>query len=357
MQSSVVGAKEQIDAQLRHLATLAFGAGAGEHLVSALRKALSSAESRRALDSRAEAQRRANFEGDFKRADFEYMQLERKRAAEERGPAATETPMPFEQDEQLDLLAFSSLVRAREGIEIDNGLIKKIFAAFDADGSGTISAHEYLMYSLSEAFSATELRAIDLFKQWDEDGSGAISEKEFVKATTVLGYAVPTAVATKLFRTLDVDRSGTLAYKELGKVLTKNVGGAATKAELLRYTPGGQQANRDSRSGKVTARDSTNYASVRTRALPAGAQLDASSAVPVMQQLGALLTAHSQTIVRLFQDWDEDGNGAISQSEFRRALQGLGYTVDRSIFDELFNALQGDNTGKHDMADFIEIEY
>ena len=43
-------------------------------------------------------------------------------------------------------------------LDVDNELIKKTFAAFDVDGSGTVSCHEYLLYSLCEALGATELR-------------------------------------------------------------------------------------------------------------------------------------------------------------------------------------------------------
>ena len=302
-----VGSTEQIDSQLKQLVSFAFNSNASDYLLEALKKTLSRAEQRATLESRAEAQRK--HEASHSPAP-NFKQLARPRT-----PEPVQSTMPLQVDAQLDLLSFSSLVRAREGLDIADDIIKKIFSAFDADGSGTVSAHEYLMYSLSEALASTELRAIDLFKQWDEDASGTIDEKEFCRAVQVLGYAVPSKVASKLFRSLDVDRSGSLKYAELGTILNKRVGAEASKQELLRYTPGGQQANRDNRLGKIVARDSTNYASVRTRALPADAQLDSSSRVPIMQQLGALLTAHSTTIIRLFQDWDEDGNGGINKME------------------------------------------
>ena len=86
--------------------------------------------------------------------------------------------MPLQQDEQLDLLAFAQLSRAREGDHLEDDTIKRMFDAFDADGSGTASAHEYLMYSLREALIQTGRRMVDLFNQWDDDKSGKISEKE-----------------------------------------------------------------------------------------------------------------------------------------------------------------------------------
>ena len=40
----------------------------------------------------------------------------------------------------------------------------------------------------------------------------------------------------------------------------KQPGKEASKAEIMRYTPGGQAANRDSRLGKPSARDSYSCA-------------------------------------------------------------------------------------------------
>ena len=132
------------------------------------------------------------------------------------------------------------------------------FAAFDNDKNGTVSAHEYLMYSLREALVQTKKRMVDLFKQWDEDRSGrtslhintpepahhelvhhplphilfcpshplvlcpshpplplhplsgTISEKEFKQAIKVLGYAVPPAVASLLYKKLDENHDNNL---------------------------------------------------------------------------------------------------------------------------------------------------
>ena len=326
-----VGSTEQIDSQLKQLVSFAFNSNASDYLLEALKKTLSRAEQRATLESRAEAQRK--HEASRSPAP-NFKQLARPRT-----PEPVQSTMPLQVDAQLDLLSFSSLVRAREGLDIADDIIKKIFSAFDADGSGTVSAHEYLMYSLSEALASTELRAIDLFKQWDEDASGTIDEKEFCRAVQVLGYAVPSKVASKLFRSLDVDRSGSLKYAELGTILNKRVGAEASKQELLRYTPGGQQANRDNRLGKPSARDSTSYETIRARTLPAEAQLDPESEISIVEQLGLLLCLHAKTIVNLLRDWDEDGNGGVDKREFRSALAALGYSAPKKDIDKLFESL------------------
>jgi hypothetical protein len=206
----------------------------------------------------------------------------------------------------------------------------------DNDKNGTVSAHEYLTYSLREALMQTKKRMVDLFKCWDADRNGTVSEKEFVQAVRTLGFSVPPAVASMLYKMLDEDGNGSLKYSELSELLSKpQPGRDASKAELVRYTPGGQQANRDNRLGKPSARDSYSYESVRVRTLPAEAHLDPESDIPVMEQLGMLLTVHSKTMVALLRDWDEDGNGGVDKKEFRKALIGLGYMVDRSIMDAL----------------------
>jgi len=338
-----------IDQQLKDIIAFAFDEGVADYLMTALKSAASRVEQRSTLAARAEMQSKRDAEKVKQPQDLKSLRRPQAKSAEK-------TESPLQVDEQLDLLAFSTLIRQREGLDIDDDLIKKVFAVFDTDGSGTVSAHEYLLYSLCEALGATELRAVDLFKQWDEDASGEIDEKEFCKAVQVLGYAVPPKVASRLFKELDVDKSGKLQYNELGAALTKRIGQESSKAELLRYTPGGQQANRDNRLGKVVARDSTNYASVRVRTLPSAAQLDASSNVPVMEQLGRHLTENSATIIRLFQDWDEDGNGGISKAEFRRAIKGMGYAAPTADIDALFVSLQGENRGKSDMDEYLEIE-
>ena len=248
--------------------------------------------------------------------------------------------MPLQVDTQLGLLEFAELARAREGDELDDEHIRLMFEAFDNDKNGTVSAHEYLIFSLREALLQTKKRMVDLFKCWDEDRNGTVSEKEFKQAVSTMGFAVPPAVASSLYKRLDEDGNGTLKYAELAELLSKpQPGRDASKAELMRYTPGGQQANRDNRLGKPSARDSYSYESVRVRALPAEAHVDPDSDIPVLEQLGMLLTVHSKTMVALLRDWDEDGNGGVDKKEFRRALSGLGYKVEPEVMDQLFEQL------------------
>ena len=71
---------------------------------------------------------------------------------------------------------------------------------------------------------------------------------------------------------------------------------------------------------------------------------DSTPPAQVMAQLGELLSRHQQTIIRLFQDWDEDGNGGIGREEFRKALAGLGYTADKKAVNQIFDQLQAETS-------------
>ena len=333
-----MSATAQVEATIETLVSKALGAGVElEGLQKALQNALARVEV-----AQADALNASN----PKRPDG---------APSKRGSGVpkSDEDIAFSTDMNLGPEEFAMLAREREGAGVSDEHIASIFKAFDTDGSGTVSAHEYLLYSLAAALTAMQLRAYDLFKQWDEDNSGKIDEAEFVQACTVLGFAVPSKVAKKLFRELDVDKSGTLEYKELGLALNKRAGQALTKQELLRYTPGGQQANRDNRLGKVVARDSLNYASVRVRALPAEATIDATSTLSVSEQIGMLLTIHSKTLIQLFLDWDEDGNGGINKKEFHRAITGLGYVAPKKAMDALFDKM---DTDKDNWLSYAELK-
>ena len=61
--------------------------------------------------------------------------------------------------------------------------------------------------------------------------------------------------------------------------------------------------------------------------------------MPVVEQLGYLLTVYAKTVTDLLRDWDEDGNGGIDKREFRRALIALGYNAPKAVHHDLFDSL------------------
>ncbi|KIW42932.1 uncharacterized protein PV06_06430 [Exophiala oligosperma] len=109
---------------------------------------------------------------------------------------------------------------------------KDVFALFDKDNSGTITASELgeIMRSLGQNPSDSELQ--DMINEVDIDNSGAIDFDEFIKmmSTTVKAhhFADETRAAFNVF---DKDGSGTISADELRQVM-KSIGENLTDAEI-----------------------------------------------------------------------------------------------------------------------------
>lgn len=144
----------QIDRLLEHAAS----AGEQESLMHALRKSLAKVEKRvekplkglTEVKSQVELHAQAAATKAARAADAkEALANAYTKAAEAKAKAPQKAAQHgqqqhrmLEEDEHIDLLAFSTLIRTREGVDVEDDVIKKIFAAFDADQSGTISVHE-----------------------------------------------------------------------------------------------------------------------------------------------------------------------------------------------------------------------
>ncbi|KIV93842.1 hypothetical protein PV10_05027 [Exophiala mesophila] len=109
---------------------------------------------------------------------------------------------------------------------------KDVFALFDKDGSGTITASELgeIMRSLGQNPSDSELQ--DMINEVDADSSGSIDFDEFMKmmSTTVkpTDFAHETRAAFNVF---DKDGSGTISADELRQVM-KSLGENLTDEEI-----------------------------------------------------------------------------------------------------------------------------
>lgn len=245
--------------------------------------------------------------------------------------------MELMEDTQLDLLAFATLARTREAA--DDETIAEMFAAFDQDKDGLISAHLYLQASLLTAMLSTVRRVVALLSAWDEHRTGTVGELFFKQAVCVLGYSVPPKVAAMLFRNLDKGGSGSLGYSNLAERLADARSRSVPASLKLRYTPGGQGADQDNRVGRPIDQESYNYEALRARALPTRSSLNEAS------ELAALLTLNVKVVVDLLCEWDEDGSGIVDGRQFRQAVATLHYAVPRAAVDELFASLDNSKDG------------
>ena len=78
-------------------------------------------------------------------------------------------------------------------------------------------------------------------------------------------------------------------------------------------------------------------------------------ALTLRQSLGQ---NHAQ-LVRLFREWDEDGDGSVSRQEFRRAMPMLGLRASRAEIDDIFDSLDQDGSGTieyHELKGLLESE-
>ncbi|KAK5048921.1 hypothetical protein LTR84_005342 [Exophiala bonariae] len=109
---------------------------------------------------------------------------------------------------------------------------KDVFALFDKDGSGTITAAELgdIMKSLGQNPSESELQ--DMINEVDVDHSGSIDFDEFLKMMSQTVKATDFAHETRAaFNVFDKDGSGTISADELRQVM-KSLGENLTDEEI-----------------------------------------------------------------------------------------------------------------------------
>ena len=234
-------------------------------------------------------------------------------------------------DGLLDFDEFCALVRESEKFArkpSSEAALQKRFAELDADGSGKVERREYLRFGLLEALSKAHKRVLDLIHAWDKDNDKFVSPEEFRSAVTALGFQAAPSDIDAVFAALDEDSSGTLSFQELQASLRPSTQ-ARNKHALRRQGSGS-----------------------RKTALSTGAKLEhGTHGDSVQTQLRRILQQNRVRVMDLFREWDVDGDGVVTPSEFRGALLALGYEADRHEVDQLFDAFDVDGSGRLDFGE------
>jgi len=148
--------------------------------------------------------------------------------------SGTSTKMPERPSVKTDVPATKSPQSAKQKPLSHEEIqaFKDVFAMFDKDSSGTITANELgdIMRSLGQKPTDSELQ--DMISEVDVDQSGAIDFDEFLKMMSTSVKQSDFAHETRAaFAVFDKDNSGTISADELRQVM-KSLGEDLTDREI-----------------------------------------------------------------------------------------------------------------------------
>ena len=75
--------------------------------------------------------------------------------------------------------------------------------------------------------------------------------------------------------------------------------------------------------------------------------------VDILEKLRQIMRSSSQTLDQIFKEFDSDGNGSISEVEFRNAIRKLGLGLTSREIDKLMLRIDSNSDGKIDYNEFI----
>ena len=145
---------------------------------------------------------------------------------------------------------FAAAVAAM-GVDATEENVNDLFALFDEDGSGSITAKELehalrwvqgceqcehlrneaykfegtlsIQDQIRHALVRNAVRVMDLFREWDTNDDGLVSKEEFLRAMPLLGIQAARSEVTALFEMLDVDADGVITFREFNRSLRREV--------------------------------------------------------------------------------------------------------------------------------------
>ena len=242
------------------------------------------------------------------------------------------------------------------------------------DASSGVTVQE----QLRQILKANNVKLVELFADWDEDGNGGLDKKEFRKGIIAMGYDAPNKDIDAIFDSMNEDGNKYLEISELNKALSKaRTDLLATEAETKKkkelrkqksstaeFREGMERAAEDHDAADkdidnmldfgefcelVRGREEGDIPDEELKVRFELLDVDKTGKIEMHEyliwSLKDCLARASTRLVVIFQKWDEDGNGAIDEAEFYRAVRALGMPVDREDTDAVFKLLDADGSG------------
>jgi Ca2+-binding EF-hand superfamily protein len=281
-------------------------------------------------------------------------------------------------EERMEIEQFEKLVSKVRRLLKRRANVSHVFDELDSDGSGELDEKEFLEALCLLHLDLTRQEAYQLYQRFDTDGDGKISYKEFVDfvqgnqhvkpnldaddehSTDIEGEFGEEDSMAELTRKLrgilknrkrgDIDRvfdefdengDGVLSRSEFGRALVK-LDLDVTKSETSQLM---RRFDRDEK-GVVSVKDFIAFV------LEEGGEED-DMAELTRKLRGILKNRKRGDIDRVFDEFDENGDGVLSRSEFGRALRKLDLDVTKSETSQLMRRFDRDDKGVVSVKDFM----
>ena len=201
--------------------------------------------------------------------------------------------------------------------------MRRRFEELQPDATGQIYVQDYRITLLFEALSKSSSAVIDLFRSIDQDGSmtniGRVCQ---CSPPARLQHSI--ADVDVVFGHLDGDNSGLVDYVELN---------AKLRPKACRH-----------RRSDCARRCSSSAAAIGSPGWLAAAELERGKG-DIAMQLHDLLAKNFLRVFDLFQKWDEDHSGDVDRTEFAQCITALGYDAPHEEVMKLFDSFDLDGSG------------
>merc|ERR1711874_829440 len=133
---------------------------------------------------------------------------------------AMKTFLVFESGESGDL-NFNEFQGAVQDLGLDLGAenVRALFRQVDNDGNGKVDFEEFLKLIRNKQKYAPDQEESDdpnlqIFKMFDKDGSGSLSASEWLSVMNLMGLKTTPDEASQIFATVDKDGDGRISLQE-----------------------------------------------------------------------------------------------------------------------------------------------